>query len=211
MGIKKFDFSFFFNHSINASLENNSNNLILNKDLLAIPVQNHTANVLFVKKPGLYQNIDGLITSKKYNLILSIKVADCVPIYVYDPITDNFGIFHSGWKGTKNKIIVKGISILVNKFKCLPRNILVVIGPYIKSCCYVVDSDVAKYFNHDSINKYKEKWKLDLGLQIKLDLVTEGLLDKNIYISDICTYDTLACESYRRDGDKSGRMIGLMG
>ena len=211
MGIKKFDFSSFFSNSINASLESNNSNFLYDKNLLAIPVQKHTSNILYIKKPGFYQNTDGLISSKKENIFLSIKVADCVPVYVYDPFTNYFGIFHSGWKGTKNKITAKGISILVNQFKSQPKNILVVIGPYIKQCCYEVDFDVAQYFNGQSIKKYKVKWKLDLGLQIKLDLIKLGLVDKNIYISDICTYDSLDCESYRRDGGSAQRMIGLIG
>ena len=49
----------------------------------AIPIQTHSNNIKFVKKIGVYNNVDGLISSKEYNIPLSIKVADCMPIYIY--------------------------------------------------------------------------------------------------------------------------------
>ena len=83
MGVNQFNYSFFFNYLINAEIQN-KNFPITSKTNFAIPIKNHTANVKIVKKPGIYNNIDGLISSKKYKVSLSIKVADCVPIYLYD-------------------------------------------------------------------------------------------------------------------------------
>ena len=75
-------FSEVFNNKINVLFQNES--IKINKQDLAIPNQTHSSNVQFVTKPGIYDNTDGLITSKDYNLKLSTKVADCVPIYLYD-------------------------------------------------------------------------------------------------------------------------------
>ena len=82
MGVDVFNFSHFFNNKIHASIKSES--IVLKSNKIAVPNQNHTSNVKFVTKPGQYQNVDGLVTSKQYNITLTIKVADCVPIYIYD-------------------------------------------------------------------------------------------------------------------------------
>ena len=208
MGIKQFNYSFFFNHSINAEIQN-KNFPINTKNNFAIPIQNHTGNVKIIKKPGIYNNIDGLISSKKYKTSLSIKIADCVPIYLYDTKNEYYGLIHSGWKGTKNKIITNALNIFFNELQSSPENILIVIGPHIKKCCYEVSWDVAQYFSYIT-NKNKNKWLLDLSQEIKSDILNFKIPNHNIYISNTCTYESLQCESFRRDGKKSGRMIGTI-
>ena len=207
MGINQSNFSFFFNHLINAEIHN-KNFQINSKNNFAIPIQKHTNNVRIVKKPGLYNNVDGLISSKKYKVDLAIKVADCVPIYLYDKDNEYYGLIHSGWRGTKNKIISNALNIFFNEFNSLKENILIVIGPHIKKCCYEIDWDVAKYFS--CIEKKNNKWLLDLSQEIKNDILKFKIPESNIYISDICTYECLECESFRRDGIKSGRMVGVI-
>ena len=98
-------------------------------------MKNNSTNIQFITKVGKYNNIDGLICSKKYKIPLSIQTADCVPIYIFDFKTEYYGIFHSGWRGTKNKIISKALNIFINDFKSIPGNILIVIGPHIQKCC----------------------------------------------------------------------------
>ena len=109
MGIIKVNFSEVFNNKINVLFQNES--IKINKQDLAIPNQTHSSNVQFVTKPGIYDDTDGLVTSKDYNLKLSTKVADCVPIYLYDSKNNFYGLIHSGWKGTKNHIILNALEI----------------------------------------------------------------------------------------------------
>ena len=208
MGIEQFNYSFFFNNLINAKIQNQKIPVEL-KNNFAIPVQKHTANVKFVKKPGTYDNVDGLISSKKYKISLCIKVADCVPIYIYDKQKEFYGLVHSGWRGTKNKIIINALNILINDYQSLPENILIAIGPHIKKCCYEVDWDVAQYFSCIIKNDHN-KWLLDLSQEIINDIQTFKIPINNIFKSDICTYESLKCESFRRDGEKSKRMTGII-
>ena len=120
---------------------------IKEKTNFAIPIQNHTNNVKIIEKPGIYDNVDGLISSREHKTSLSIKVADCVPVYLYDKKNECYGLIHSGWRGTKNKIITNALNIFFNDFKSLSENILIVIGPHIRKCCYEVDWDVAQHFS----------------------------------------------------------------
>ena len=209
MGVDRFNFSHFFNNKIQASIHKESYKIKSNK--LAVPIQKHTSNVQFVTKPGVYDNVDGLITSKQYNVILTIKVADCVPIYIYDPKTCYYGLIHSGWKGTKNHIIKNAIELLFDIANSDAKDIIVVIGPHIRNCCYEIDWDVAQYFSFINKDSIKNKWLLSLEKEIIYDAEDLGISSRNIHTLDICTYESLDCESFRRDQENSKRMLGILG
>ena len=104
MGMKISDFSNHFNNLVEATIYNSLPSG-LNIENFAIPVQTHSCNVKFIKQPGKYENVDGLISSFDYKIPLIISVADCVPIYIFDIETYFYGVVNSGWIGTKGKII----------------------------------------------------------------------------------------------------------
>ena len=203
------NFSKFFNNNIDLNFQTENDHLSFHD--VAIPQQTHSANVKFVTEPGLYDDVDGLITSKKYKLKLMTRVADCVPIYLHDFKNDYYGLIHSGWRGTKNHIILNALDIFKNKGFSNFKNIKVFIGPHIKDCCYEVDWDVAQYFSFFKKNKKEKKWLLSLEKEIIYDCVTKGVSYKNIKVADICTFETMGYESFRRDGKKSKRMLGIIG
>tara|TARA_B100000029_G_scaffold495914_1_gene561508 strand:- start:669 stop:1301 length:633 start_codon:yes stop_codon:yes gene_type:complete len=209
MGIKQFNFSNFFDNLIHASIHRPDSSLVLENNF-AIPIQTHSNNIKVVKRIGVYDNVDGLISSKEYNIPLSIKVADCMPIYIYDRVTNYYGLIHSGWRGTKNKIISKALDYFISEFNSFYSDIFIVIGPHIQKCCYEVDWDVAQYFPYSIKNNEKSKWFLNLNKEIKSDILKFNIPIENIYSSDICTYESLLCESFRRDGINSNRMIGVI-
>ena len=92
------------------------------------------------------------------------------------------------------------------------QKILVYLGPSIGVCCYEVGIEVAKSFNVDAKLKLdNQKWNVDLHKQISFQLIESGILPINIYCSDICTFDSQKCHSYRRDGLNTGRMYAFIG
>ena len=52
---------------------------------------------------------------------------------------------------------------------------------------------------------------MGLHKHIWLQLVKMGIPSTNIMASDICTFESLDYHSYRRDGEKAGRMFAFMG
>ena len=60
------------------------------------------------------------------------------------------GLVHSGWKGTSESIILSAISIFSN-YGSTEKDIKIYLGPSIKSCCYEIKNDVAKYFDQKFI------------------------------------------------------------
>lgn len=106
----------------------------------------HSQIVVDVKSKEDTKNMqaDGMIT-KNPDLLPVVTVADCVPIYLYDDVTGVFGIVHSGWKGTG--IIGKAIKLAEKNYGSKPEDFMVIIGPHIRDCCYIVDQERADYFS----------------------------------------------------------------
>ncbi len=59
--------------------------------------------------------VDGLTTKEK-GVLLMIKVADCIPVFLYDPASPAISLIHAGWRGTANGIIAQGIGAMRNVF-----------------------------------------------------------------------------------------------
>ena len=191
------------------SRESNLDKVGLKFENTAIPEQVHGNKIKWVNSPGEYKNVDGLISSNS-DLILSLKVADCVPVYLFDPKSQIFGLIHSGWRGTKGKIVTQGINLMVNK-GADSQNIKCYLGPSIGQCCYEIGNNISRYFSRESQVKISStKSKLDLKLEIKAELYSIGVPLNNIKISNLCTFESSICHSFRRDGIKAGRMYAIM-
>ena len=196
--------------------ENNPLMLISKSDVqnkkknIASCVQIHSNHVKYINKAGLYQNTDGLVTHIDNNIYLVIQTADCVPIFMLDNVKGIIGLVHSGWKGTSESIILSAISVFYN-YGSNRENIKIYLGPSIKSCCYEIKNDVAKYFDQKFIIKNNQKLFLDLESKINDDLYKTGIKPSNIFTSNICTYENKNFCSYRRDNNKAGRMYSIIG
>ncbi len=176
---------------------------------LAIPEQVHSTVVEFARFPGMHPAADGLVTTNS-NILLTLKVADCVPVYLYEPRKNMIGLVHSGWRGTVEKIVPNAIQ-LMQKNGAETGEIRCFLGPAIGICCYEVGVEVAHKFDDEAKMKLEDrKWKVGLHDQISLQLASSGILEENIQTSDMCTYESRDCHSYRRDGDNVGRMFAFM-
>ena len=180
------------------------------KSHLAIPIQRHTDNVKWIDRPGIYENIDGLVSNLKNKIYLSISVADCVPVCMFDPKTENFALVHSGWRGTYKKITNKAVFLMIENGS-IPKDILVYCGVSISKKNYEVGDDVASLFSKSNSSTFGKKFLLDIKSQIKDDLISINLLEKNISIEQDCTYNNMTLPSYRRDGEQAGRITFFMG
>ena len=152
-----------------------------------------------ITKDRDYEGIDALITDEK-GIILSCFSADCVPILFYDPIHKAVGACHSGWRGTKGKILQNVVEEMRKHFSSNPAEILIAIGPSICKEQYVVSEDLALSFLEDypdlgedtasPIQRIsKDKFQLDLwdlNRRIALDC---GIKEEYISISGYCTME----------------------
>ena len=152
-----------------------------------------------ITKDRDYEGIDALITDEE-GIILSCFSADCVPILFYDPIHKAVGACHSGWRGTKGKILQNVVEKMRKHFSSNPAEILIAIGPSICKEQYVVSEDLALSFLEDypdlgedtasPIQRIsKDKFQLDLwdlNRRIALDC---GIKEEHISISGYCTME----------------------
>jgi len=173
--------------------------------------QTHSRVVRIAEKEGAFDSSpvgDGILT-KNTELVPCVTVADCMPIYVFDPVTSCFGVLHSGWKGTG--IIRSAVELAHDEWGALPSDFRVIFGPHIRSCCYTVDAERADYFTGNfgqscirlDAERVKEKsqWPYRLSLaeanrQICLDL---GILPEHILDTEECTSCSTEYGSSRRE------------
>ncbi len=172
---------------------------------------------------------DGMVTKEK-NLIICSKSADCAVILFYDPQNEVIGCVHSGLAGTVNQINGNCLDKIID-MGADPRTTLVFICPTISQKNYPTSRSKAELIpdqfkksektadgkNLLSILKYEliersaELFFVDIKGAIKQQLLDLGVLDKNIEISELCTYDNLNLHSYRREMPNNGLGIGYIG
>jgi len=184
--------------------------------------QTHGSRVVVIKTPRsrgwenqntAINNCDALITNLP-NIMLGILTADCVSILLYDAKQGVVASIHAGWRGTQKKIVTKTLQKMKTEFKSNPENILAAIAPSIGKCCYEVDKNVARHFfsSPNSFTRMNEKYMLDLPYLNKEQLLSFGVNEKNIEMSNICTScQTNRFFSYRKEKGCSGRFISMIG
>lgn len=163
--------------------------------------------------------VDALITSKR-EVLLTIATADCVPIIFYDPINDIIGVAHAGWRGTVKKIAQKVITQMKTIYNSNPKDIKVCIGPSISLASFEVGDEVVDCFSNQGFlkenitwfNEKSHKYHIDLWKANQIILESCELLERNINVSGICTYQRHQdFFSARRLGIESGRITtGIM-
>jgi len=182
----------------------------LNEKMISYQKQVHEDKISMVNSFGSYSQSDALVTKTK-NLGLAISSADCPAIFIYDPIQRVIAAVHSGWKGTEKKILAKTIQKLKDDFQSDPLNLICYIGPSISQKNYEVGEEVASKFDKESVSINENKFYLNLsGANYKM-LIDKGVKEVNIQVSGLCTYEyENLLHSYRRDGQKSGRALGVI-
>lgn len=124
----------------------NFSQILPDTEHVVVPVQlDHTKIVYDLKEAEDTKDKigDGLITQNPL-LVPTITIADCMPVFLYDPVSNVFGIVHSGWKGTG--IIAEALKLAEENYNSKPENFKIVLGPHIHDCCYIVDKERAAYF-----------------------------------------------------------------
>ncbi len=183
---------------------------------LAIPKQRHTKKILpIVNQDDLNllrkEKFDGLLTELK-NVFLCVQVADCIPLFVIAFKKRMVGLLHVGWRGLVSGIVNEFLILAERVFKTHPEDLTIILGPYIKGCCYEVSSGVAALFKRNFLIFEKNKIRLDLGKALVKELKRKGVKGQRIFLSPDCTF----CHpehyfSFRREKDESKRMLAFIG
>lgn len=178
--------------------------LEVDADQFVFSKQTHTTNIRIVTKedagkgfhkPLDYDDVDGLVTNLP-GIVLATFFADCVPVFLVDPVHKAIGMIHSGWRGSVGKIAKKAVEVMNKEFGSEPKDIYAAIGPSICKECYEVSEDVKeeveKAFQDKDIKdmifpKGNGKYLLDLWKVNEVVLREAGILQNHIEVTDICT------------------------
>ena len=176
---------------------------------LVVFKQTHSKKVLSVTRSSILPNDgDGGVTADP-DLVLSITVADCLPIALVDLSTGAFSLVHSGWKGTG--IVVNALNKMGHLYGSRPADIKAIIGPGIGSCCYNVPEERAGLFSdYGAVIHRDGQFFLDLKAANSALLSRAGVQD--VEVSPLCTCCTDYLGSFRREGpERFTRMLAVVG
>lgn len=166
--------------------------------------QTHTVNLRVVTeedrgkgfvRPKDYTDIDGLVTDVP-GLVLAAFYADCVPLYLVDPVRRCIGLSHAGWRGTVGKIGKKTVELMREQYGSSPEDLVAAIGPSICQSCYEVSKDVIEKFQEAFDERFWPelfyekgggKYQLNLWRANELGFLEAGVRAERIAAAGVCT------------------------
>ena len=188
-------------------------NLEISPERIVGAHQVHGNDILLVTEPGQYKGFDGFITQQK-NLFLTITVADCLPVLIYDSRQEIIGAVHAGWRGTVAQITAKCLSMMSDKLDSQPKDCYAWLGTCIDECSFEVDQDVADHFApaFKRWDEEKKKYFIHLKNANQQQLIDGGLPKDQISHSPYSTFlNNDDYFSYRKEQGKCGRMLVVIG
>ena len=140
-------------------------------------------------------------------LLLAVTAADCIPVYLIDPVRRVVMLLHAGWRGVAEGILPKGLRELVGQGSRV-ENLLVHCGIGICGLCYEVRSEV---FLACGVSAPAEgRGGLDLR-KVLFEQATNMGVEK-VSTSRFCTrHHSQLFFSHRGSGGADGRMAAYLG
>jgi YfiH family protein len=155
---------------------------------------------------------DAIVTGEP-NVLLTIRVADCVPVLLASEDGRMVGAAHAGWRGIVGPVIAKTVRTL-HEEGASPEKLVAAIGPCISVEHFEVGEEVAaEFMQQDLAMAVKpqpgKKPHLDLQLAVKVQLERAGVT--RIDTHNLCTFrDATEFYSHRRDNGVTGRMAAVI-
>jgi polyphenol oxidase len=147
--------------------------------------------------------LDGHATANP-GVLLTVTVADCIPVYLAVPRKGAVALLHAGWRGTAGGVLARGIELLRGRGFARGSDIVMHCGVGICGACYEVGSEVALRFGIAGAAR--------LDLRATLVDQARGLGLEQISVSPWCTaHDRDHFFSHRASGGRDGRMVAYLG
>ena len=169
------------------------------------PKQVHGADVMDLA--GLDadpQEADGVI-ARRAGLPIGVVTADCIPLLLAHPARVEVAAVHVGWRGLAAGILEHTLQALGG-----PDGWRVALGPAAGGCCYEVGPDVLSALAPDPSDRVPTRpghARLELRAIAIGRLLKAGVDRSQIEIVGPCTICSRQWPSYRRDGEKAGRIL----
>ncbi len=154
----------------------------------------------------LLDGVDGHATNER-GILLTITVADCIPVYLTVPHKGAIALLHAGWRGTAARIFERGVEVLKRHAFAKAADIVMHCGIGICGACYEVGSEVAS-----ALTGGVELGSRHIDLRETLARQARELGVTEVSISPWCTaHDHAQFFSHRASGGRDGRMVAYLG
>ena len=151
----------------------------------------------------ILDGLDGHATNEP-GVLLTVTVADCIPVYLAVPKKGAIALVHAGWRGTAGGILEQCVELLKWRGVAKASDIVMHCGVGICGGCYEVGSEVAVRF----------------GLTGTVQLDLRAVLSRHardLGIEEITTSPWCSAEgrdrffSHRASKGRDGRMVAYLG
>jgi YfiH family protein len=162
-----------------------------------------------------------IIVSDDPGVAIGVRVADCAPVLLHDPVKGAVGAAHAGWRGTASGAAGAAVRAMQTTFGSHAADMVAAIGPCLGACCGEVGPEVVERFRVGGADRASlaawftpgagDRSFLDLERANRDQLRDAGVNPDAIFVSGLCTkthHDRL--HSYRGDRDAAGRMVGAI-
>jgi YfiH family protein len=150
---------------------------------------------------------------------LGLKLADCLPVYIYAANFSCVGIAHCGWRGTAARLAEKTARQMSRRYAVPLPDLRFALGPCICPNCYHVGDDVRVRFCNDfpaadkflapvSTNRGHVKYSLDIRAANQWLLKEMGLTETRSL--GLCTRETANLFYSARRDKTTGRNLALI-
>jgi YfiH family protein len=157
------------------------------------------------------------IVSTDPRRVITVRVADCVPIVLADRRQRSVAAVHAGWRGTAAGIAAATVEAM-RASGVDQADLVAAVGASIGPCCYQVDERVRAAFEpHGAAGAKWLKpegpgaWRLDLWAANRDQLAAAGVPAEAIHMARRCTaHHPPDWFSHRREGPAAGRMMAAV-
>ena len=140
-------------------------------------------------------------------VLLAVSVADCIPVYLVDPVGRRVALLHAGWRGTAAGVLGQGLELLAARGS-LVENVVIHCGIGICGECYEVGSEVLTACGVPAPEGIRQR----LDLRSILKRQAREMSVAKVSTSDHCSaHGGSEFFSHRASGGAAGRMIAYLG
>ena len=169
--------------------------------------QVHGATVVLADPDVVEAEGDALVTDRS-DVVLLVRMADCVPVLLADAERRVVGAVHAGRRGVQAGVVSAAVAAMRERGA---QHIRAWIGPHVCGACYEVPAamraEVAAVVPAAHATTSWGTPSLDLGAGVAAQLTEAGVEAEHV---GACTMENASLHSYRRDGAESGRMGALI-
>jgi polyphenol oxidase len=155
------------------------------------------------RAPGLSvaDGFDGHLTAAP-GILLTVSVADCVPVSLVDPDRRRVALLHAGWRGAASGILAAGLARLGSS----AARLRVHLGPAICGQCYEVGPEVHQALG---LPPPPSPAPVDVRAALARQAVAAGIAPDHVTVSGHCTRCGPGFYSHR--AGSAERQLGLLG